>query len=186
MSPRGDPTSSSAFHLKAFVRAGMALGPPEVPTAQAAAGSLTRLTTACCWHSGFSLGLSSTSRVFGFLDMQKVKSTSSLWAHTIGQALLRHVSMCCTQKSLSKALWAARGGCCDWYVAEMSHPWHLLCKMLTTCFFFASLSPEFPGGWDPTLPQPENNHSRPSQLLCLQREEEEKPVPAFHLPSCQW
>lgn len=48
------------------------------------------------------------------------------------------------------------------------------------------LALELAGGRDTAVSQPENHQPRPSQLLRLQREEEAKPVPALHLPACQW
>lgn len=45
---------------------------------------------------------------------------------------------------------------------------------------------ELAGGGDPAFSQPEDNQPRPSQLLRLQREAEEEPVPALHLPARQW
>lgn len=48
------------------------------------------------------------------------------------------------------------------------------------------LALERAGGRDTAVPQSEDHQPRPSQLLRLQREEEAKPVPALHLPACQW
>ncbi|XP_043415061.1 nuclear factor of activated T-cells, cytoplasmic 1 isoform X3 [Prionailurus bengalensis] len=50
---------------------------------------------------------------------------------------------------------------------------------------FVEKAPEFVGGRDTAIPQSENNEPRPSQFLRLQREEEEEPVSALDLPSCE-
>lgn len=56
---------------------------------------------------------------------------------------------------------------------------------LTVSLLSATSALEFLGGRDPAFPQPENHQPRPGQLLRVQREEKEEPVPAFHLPACQ-
>lgn len=60
-----------------------------------------------------------------------------------------------------------------------------VCEVLTVSRLSAPLSLEFTGGRDTAVPQSEDNQPRASQFLRVQREEEEKPVPALHLPSCQ-
>lgn len=60
-----------------------------------------------------------------------------------------------------------------------------VCEMLTVSLLSAVCSPEFVGGRDTAFPQSENNEPRPSQFLRLQREEEEEPVSALDLPSCE-
>lgn len=45
---------------------------------------------------------------------------------------------------------------------------------------------EFSCCGDPALQEPENIQPGAGQLLRLQRQEEEEPVPALHLPAAQW
>lgn len=45
---------------------------------------------------------------------------------------------------------------------------------------------ELSGGGDSAVPHPEDQQPRASQLLRVQRQAQEKPAAALHLPSCLW